>query len=507
MWRVLKICLPAAGLGGLASVGMAFSLLGELEPWQVAEIGYGPDYSGDIGGPKHLGEEYRYAVPVVSYAFDASFLNYFGQEGVRQVEAAFAILNALPPVSTLSPDLSERQFQGEKRGVNHLAAALGLVDLKSYALGLVLETMGVGSSERYCFSLRAHANVNNVDYFSVGQFNFDPVTLRPSPFVNGTLYTYQIVQTRANPDQWEALEVQVDPTSAIFSAASSLVQSTIIIDAFGFAQSARFSGIYFRGLTRDDVGALRYMLHPLNFNVEALPPNSRLVGGGGFVGGGGGGGGGFWSDPLVGGGGPVDVPWGDPFGALNPALTNIATNIIVTNIVAGTLADPALHAGLDKLTFRRVNFDSLLGLATPFTNRWVDTYLTNSVFRRQTVESVSAAPHILFGAADLGVNNIAVPVLARRSAGWRNNAAINTARVIDDEFQLGGPGTIEPTVTISLSKLRPAWWHIGVGGPLSPTATPLPVWGSFDGSTNTPVVYPVGTSIRELEDLVLGRRR
>jgi len=32
------------------------------------------------------------------------------------------------------------------------------------------------------------------------------------------------------------------------------------------------------------------------------------------------------------------------------------------------------------------------------------------------------------------------------------------------------------------------------------------LWGSFDGSTNEPVVYPVGTSIYQVEAQVLGGR-
>ena len=30
------------------------------------------------------------------------------------------------------------------------------------------------------------------------------------------------------------------------------------------------------------------------------------------------------------------------------------------------------------------------------------------------------------------------------------------------------------------------------------------LWGSFDGSTNEPVVYPIGTSIQQIEAQVLG---
>ena len=36
----------------------------------------------EIGGIVNIGEEYRWVTPEVTYAFDESFLNFFGQEGV-----------------------------------------------------------------------------------------------------------------------------------------------------------------------------------------------------------------------------------------------------------------------------------------------------------------------------------------------------------------------------------------------------------------------------------------
>src|SRR5690349_5399379 len=79
----------------------AFSLLGPVQPfpgneaWQSAALGYNP-LNTDIGAPKNLTEEYRWNVPVITYGFDPSFLNYFGNEGVAAIDAAFGILNSLP---------------------------------------------------------------------------------------------------------------------------------------------------------------------------------------------------------------------------------------------------------------------------------------------------------------------------------------------------------------------------------------------------------------------------
>ena len=55
-----------------------FSLLGPLpdnpggggEAWQTVDLGYGADDA--IGAPKNLGEEYRWNLPIITYAFDPS---------------------------------------------------------------------------------------------------------------------------------------------------------------------------------------------------------------------------------------------------------------------------------------------------------------------------------------------------------------------------------------------------------------------------------------------------
>ena len=79
----------------------AFSLLGPYEAWMVPQTGFAQP--GDIGGPMNLGQEYRWNVPVLAYAFDQSFLDYFGSNGVAAVESAIGILNSLPPVHNKVP--------------------------------------------------------------------------------------------------------------------------------------------------------------------------------------------------------------------------------------------------------------------------------------------------------------------------------------------------------------------------------------------------------------------
>ena len=68
-----------------AMCGWAFSLLGPSPAsggvngalsWQSTDVGYNT-FGVDIGGPVNLGEEYRWNIPVITYAYDESFLNYF----------------------------------------------------------------------------------------------------------------------------------------------------------------------------------------------------------------------------------------------------------------------------------------------------------------------------------------------------------------------------------------------------------------------------------------------
>src|SRR5687768_5650833 len=92
-----------------------FSLLGPFEAWMTPPIGYDPFSDGQmLGGPMNIGEEYRWNLPTITYAFDESFLNYFGSNGVRAIDQAMGILNAVPPVSTLSSNLVEYPLDSQR---------------------------------------------------------------------------------------------------------------------------------------------------------------------------------------------------------------------------------------------------------------------------------------------------------------------------------------------------------------------------------------------------------
>ncbi len=454
MFKNFKTTLCAATAGLFVAGAGAFSLLGPGEAWQVDTIGYNP-LGGDIGGPHNLGEEYRVNFPVMTYGFDESFLNYFGSAGTAAVHAAMAILNNLPAVSQMSSNLTE--FPADVKRFNFQASALNLVDLKSYALGAMVEQLGLTSPERYAWTLRNRREFtvggNSFTNYVVIQRNFDPVTWQPTPYVNDVLYTYT-VQEFTQPDFADAVEFTVDPLANGFTAVASVFG--------GLFGGGIGTGEFFDGLTRDDVGGLRYLLRTNNFQIESLANGASTTGSVVFV--------------------------GPPFGTAGSG-----------SLVTNTPIDQAIRPGIDKITFVPHLADSLVGAFFVVTNTYTERYVTNSTLVSQSVQRVLTQPDILFTAEDLGIA-VDVPVLFRRTdtSAWQNNNLINGLAA------LAGPGVIEGPVVLAFSKLGPyvinqAPAFVDENNIISTGA----VWGSFDGSANPPIVFPLGLTVQDLEDQIL----
>ena len=378
-----------------------------------------------------LGEEYRWNVPVVTYGFDPSFVNYFGTNGVAEVEKAIQMLNGLPPASLM--DL--QQFPVSTVGKNHEADTLNLSDLKSTALSFLLEAMGLAAPEQYVWNLHDYStgSIDNRPYtnFTVIRRNFDPEYWSATPYVNDVYYTYEINFYSYGLDYWDASEMSgfgLFPFSSV--AGGTLYGSQ--------------SGEYFKGLTRDDAGGLRYLFSRYNWNIGSLLPGTRGYG---------------------------------------------------TN--AGNFVDTALRPGVEKITLERVHFNSMLGGFTPVTNRYVDTYIVNDKPVKQTLERVITRPDILFAASDfMGASGYPSWVQRTDTRNWINNAALNSYVPQD------GPGVIQPPITISFNKLAGYfmnysgyYYYPGRLGLDEAGAINHWFWGSFDESTNAPVVYPVGFNI------------
>jgi hypothetical protein len=161
---------------------------------------------------------------------------------------------------------------------------------------------------------------------------------------------------------------------------------------------------------------------------------------------------------------------------------------------------------VNHFTFVQGQYDSLFGNFITITNQYQDTYVSNNIAITQSTQRILTQPDILITAEDLGVNANGIPIGLRRTGAvapiWVNNNGINGQAIA------AGPGVIEGTVVISFSKVGP---YIRNAGPLNGQSSLTEesgfssfVWGSFDATTNAPIVYPTGSSIYELEQQVLG---
>ena len=281
MVRLLKNSWWVVLLAVSSQSSFGFSLAGPTnsEAWQVPEIGY--QIGGDIVTPKNLGEEYRRTTPVLFYAIDSNFRDYFGSNGVRAIEEAISTFNILTNFSQYSRTLSEVPLQAHRE--KYAAESLFLSDLKSHAMNLFCENMGLAEPERYTWCLHDRLHVGTPPcptnmFYTIVQRNFNPVPspldqFQPSSYVNGTLYSYFILEL-CNPPVPPiaiALAFPVDPLADPFTSIAGALSPQ-----FGGSQriGGLFEGRFFTGLTRDDVGGLRYMLRTNNVNLETTVSNT-----------------------------------------------------------------------------------------------------------------------------------------------------------------------------------------------------------------------------------------
>lgn len=476
MTRLMNKLVLVALLAGMESRASAFSLLGQFDTWQVTALGY--NLPSDIGGPMAPPEAYRWNVPIINYAFDQSFITYFGTNGMAEVDKAVKIFNDLPAFSSITNDGSSLFINGEpvpadvKGPANLGANVAGALDLKSWAMTMLIEELGLAEPERWVWSLRSRMEETiageTFTNYSVIMFNYDPITLRPSSYVNGVRYEFIIGEPLTPPINYaDALDF---PSDGVSPYPYSAVASQFIAP-----------GDYYIGLSHDDVGGLRYLYNGNRLVTEQLL--ASVTGG------------------VAGRG--VGSPWRGFLGITNTAiLTNI---FVVTNATGTNLIRTGLRPGINKLQFRRSNFDSLIGnFFLPITNQYTDTVISNSRPILQNVRRVVTVPDVLFTCEDLGLyaDNL-TPVFWRRTAttGWQNNDALNG--VVGQP----GPGVITPTVRISFSNKLPFILVTNPGATGDDESLNSGVWGSFDENSEEAILYPdyLGLTLRELQQQALGR--
>jgi hypothetical protein len=396
----------------------AFSLLGPYANWMDSTNGYRRE--GDIGGPMNLGQGYRWNVPIVTYTFDQSFIDYFGSNGVSAVEKAIGILNRLPRASSIQPT----NYSLNTEGVNYEAAWRTLIDLKSVALGALIEQMGLASPTRYVFSLRKwNPTFTNSTYWAedfwdywvipnyIVRRNFDPETLLVSKYVNGTRYGGFINVWPSHGAQYhDVAEYAIDPLADTFTA---------VADA-GWA----WPGIFYTGLTRDDVGGLRYLLRTNTLSYEILLSDVTLI-----------------KSP------PPPLP---PLPRLRP-LPGQAPSPPPSPPAPPRLINGALRPGVEKITFVRHPYNARLSKSSPMTYRYTDAYFTNGFMRYQLVERTVRQPDFIFSTVDQIEGAYLPPTyIATATTNWWNSSAGSTNE------NRTGPGVIRPPIKISFTKVLPA---------------------------------------------------
>ncbi len=254
---------------GLTRSVWAFSLGGPIanggDSWQSQVIGY--DVQGDLNAPKNIGEGYRRNTSVMYYAVDANFADFFGTNGLGALQSAFSVLNSTftnnPTGVTSGLDgysASLAEFPLNSLHYNYQAQALGLYDVKSTVFSMMMEQLGLADPIRYDWTLHTRFLLPNTtcpagEVYLTVQRNFDTggypvpgsstVDSLYSPYVDGTLYSYQIFEDCTGPNPLALAEpVVVDPTS------QNLFPVATLNGIFQY-------GAYYTGLTRDDVMGLR----------------------------------------------------------------------------------------------------------------------------------------------------------------------------------------------------------------------------------------------------------
>jgi len=450
-----SVCL-LLGLAAAQHAG-AFTLWGPLETWQTADLDYGDRYfytvvqllsglgSTENGGPKNFGEGSRLTTPIVTYGFDSTFLDYFGSQGVAAVDSAMKVLNSLPDAS--SANLANFITEGNEQ-INYTAQALNMLDLKSTVLWLMIEHMGLyGETHVWDLMQRAHFGTPPCDYeYTVANRNYDPATGFPTPYVNGQLYTYSI---------WDGCPIGVQVGDAIETTADT---TAIRYTAVATPQGLQLGG-YYLGISRDDMGGLAALYKKNNYAFQPLDSNT------------------------------VASAFLSSWEAVN-----------TTNPIAGISNFVGLLGGVEKVTFVKVAYDSLLGTNFPPINyNYTIPYVTNYRLSQLKVTRTVTAPDVIFTAANL-INSEAL---------FNDLPLLRTNNYVLSPYVSPGNGVVPGTVTaqmfIVLNNVGPVYFNENPGFMDSQNFFEYPVfnWGTFDGSTNPPILYPDGSDIAELEQEVV----
>ena len=286
----------------------AFVMIGPMHPNYIASGGVDFNYTDDLGGPKELKRFFRWNIPMLTYAFDASFMQYFGLEGRDAVKEAFTVVNDFFSnsnyVGVSALEMTTHGFRNNYNTtwINQTAQNAQIIDIKSLTLGLLVNQLGLGNPHRYAFGNYAMSTntVGTQINFNVRLRNYDPITERPSSYINNVNYSYRLVHD-ANasagvpavlPSFADMEEFTTDTSGNAWTSLAGIVDAFYGNTAIYWTdQPSLFGfGVYYDGLnamggqyqprhalTYDDAGGLKYLYRTNNFVYEGLDPSVALI--------------------------------------------------------------------------------------------------------------------------------------------------------------------------------------------------------------------------------------
>ena len=116
------------------------------------------------GSAKQLHRSFRWTLPDFTYAYDASFVNYFGPEGMVAVHDAIHVINDFfenGDYSGMSQlDLHKHGFVRNYNSswINTTAQNGQILDIKSMVLGTMVNFLGLGNPHKHMYTISSLTN-------------------------------------------------------------------------------------------------------------------------------------------------------------------------------------------------------------------------------------------------------------------------------------------------------------------------------------------------------------
>jgi len=268
-----------------------------------------------LGTPKDRTRFFRVNTPYLTYGFDQTFMQFFGQEGINAIDDAMRVINDFfePEDKTYDGvsgatgvDLTAHGFAQNYATywLNRTAENENLIDIKSLTLGYMVNRLGLGNPHRYAYTAY-ELDANNTAALGVAVWKtklnnydpLDPINTGKTATINNVQYSYRLIHNQAPGlnlstfTTWNALiaemEEYTDDTSGnAWSAVAAIVdafygntQLTWITPPSQFNFGVYYDGMNASGghykprhaLTLDDAGGLKYLYSSNTVAMEFNP--------------------------------------------------------------------------------------------------------------------------------------------------------------------------------------------------------------------------------------------